>query len=347
MKLNAYQKTAITTVYATIFLILVGGIVRSTGSGMGCPDWPKCFGSWVPPTSVEELPSNYKDVFVEKRIRKNEKVVSYLQALGFDELAHKIENDPNIRKEEDFNATKTWIEYINRLVGALIGIFVFITFLQSFRYKNTKPSIIWWSFLAVFLTGFQGWLGSIVVSTNLLPGMITTHMVLAMVIVMVLIYAAFKATEEKIYISINPKVGTQLWNIGWVILILTSVQLIMGTQVREEIDLIKNMGEGLVPPRSTWIDQLGNIFEIHRTFSWTLVLSGLYLAYLVFAKAVSGLLKKLGVLNVALIFIQILIGIGIAYLNVPKILQVLHLTAVSIMISAQFFMLLLLKSRKG
>lgn len=347
MKLNAYQKTAITTVYATLFLILIGGIVRSTGSGMGCPDWPKCFGSWIPPTSVGELPADYKDVYVEKRVRKNEKVVSYLERLGFQELAHKIENDPNIRREEDFNATKTWIEYINRLAGAVIGILVFLTFLRSLRYRSTKPSIIFWSFLAVFLTGFQGWLGSIVVSTNLLPGMITLHMVLAMVIVVVLIYGAFKASEEKIYVSINPNVGRSLWNIGWVILVLTTAQLIMGTQVREEIDLIKNIGEGLVSPRSTWIDQLGKMFEIHRTFSWTLVLSGLYLGYLILREEVHGLLKKLGIVNVVLIFAQILIGVGIAYLNVPKILQVLHLTAVSIMISAQFFMLLLLKSRKG
>ena len=94
----AFRKFAILSLISIYLLILAGGIVRSTGSGMGCPDWPKCFGRFIPPTKVEELPLHYEVIYQEK-----------------------------LHGEIAFNATKTWIEYINRLLGALTGIIVLIT----------------------------------------------------------------------------------------------------------------------------------------------------------------------------------------------------------------------------
>ena len=122
--------------------------------------------------------------------------------------------------------------------------------------------------------------------------------------------------------------------------------MILGTQVREEVDLIKNVSSGTVPPRSTWIESLGKIFEIHRTFSWLLVISGAYLGYLLWKEEITGQLKKIGVINVILIAAQVFIGVGLAYFDVPKILQVLHLVGIALMICAEFLMLLMLKVRK-
>ncbi len=340
MKLNAYQKIAITTVAATLFLILVGGLVRSTGAGMGCPDWPKCFGQWVPPTDASELPANYKEVFLEQRIKKNQKIVGYLNSLGFDELANKIENDPKVKIPEEFNAIKTWTEYLNRLVGAIIGILVFGTFLASFRYWKTERSITIVSGIAVFLTGFQGWLGSIVVSTNLLPGTITIHMIFALVIVNVLLYGAFKATSEYVTLELNSDVSKKIYWATIALLICTTAQLILGTQVREAIDAIK-----LVSERGNWVEQSGSVFLIHRSFSWLVVIAGAYLIYLIRKFKVDGIVSKLSYLNAGLIIGQIAAGVILEYFGMPPAFQVVHLVGVALMVCAQFLLLLLMRMR--
>ncbi|MEQ9309893.1 MAG: COX15/CtaA family protein [Balneolaceae bacterium] len=340
MKFNSYQKTAITTVAATLFLILVGGLVRSTGAGMGCPDWPKCFGQWIPPTSESELPEDYQTIFVEQRIEKNTKIVGYLNSLGFNDLADTIKNDPKVKNPEEFNAIKTWTEYVNRLVGAVIGLLVFATFITSLKYWKTNKSIPIVSAVAVLLTGFQGWLGSVVVSTNLLPGTISIHMVFALVIVNVLLYGAFKATSDFVKVDFDKAVRKKLYWATLALLFLTTVQMVMGTQVREAIDLIKSTLD-----RSEWIENTGTIFLVHRSFSWLIALSGGYLFSIIYKNEIRGIIYKLGLTNLVLIVLQIGVGIALEIFNVPPAFQVIHLVAVALMICAQFLLVLILRLR--
>ena len=53
--MTRFQKVAAAATIALIVLIFVGAIVRASGSGLGCPDWPTCWGCLIPPTSVEDV----------------------------------------------------------------------------------------------------------------------------------------------------------------------------------------------------------------------------------------------------------------------------------------------------
>jgi len=332
-----FRNIGVLTIVAVYFLILVGGIVRSTGSGMGCPDWPKCFGSWVPPTKVEELPANYLEVYRDNRIEKNKRLAVSLSKLGFTEVANQLINNPGAHIETEFNVTKTWIEYVNRLVGALIGIFIFLTLLFSFTYYRHDKNIILLSLLSVLVVGFQGWLGSIVVSTNLLPVTITLHMALALVLVGILIYAIARSQISTLKERFFPYSGF-IYLMLWLVVFLSFFQTLLGTQVREMIDQIAFNNNYL--NRSTWINQLDLSFYIHRSFSSLVLIANVYLAYRLF-KLKDGLLNRLLLGLVLLVTLEIFFGVLMANFSIPAVLQPLHLVTATIIFGIQFFILII------
>lgn len=344
-KINSFRKVSFLTVIAVYFLILVGGIVRTTGSGMGCPDWPKCFGSVVPPTNVNQLPDNYQEIYLQKRIAKNERFVATLEKLGFVETAEAIANDKSILIEQEFNPLKTWIEYINRLVGVLIGFFIILTVWKSFPIWKLDKWIPIIAIASLILVLFQGWIGSLVVSTNLLPWMITFHMMLAILLVLMLIYLYHRSGKLKEGKGVVMDVPAK---IEWVLiaaLILMIIQVVLGTQVREEIDQISfALGNML---RGTWIEQLGLPFIIHRSFS--LILLGVHMLY--FFWAYKYVLRGSNIslwsqLLMILVIIEIATGMGMAYFAIPAFLQPIHLVIGTIIVGIQYFLILQLREHK-
>src|SRR5690606_18989119 len=278
--ITRFRRASLITVIAVYILILVGGIVRSTGSGMGCPDWPKCFGSWVPPTSVDQLPLNYQEIYSAKRVEKNDRFVEMLHALGFDEKAEEIKNDKSILVEEEFNATKTWIEYFNRLLGAVIGMLIIGTFLYSIRLWKMDRKLVILSLFNILLVIFQGWIGSIVVSTNLLHWMITLHMFLALLLVCLLLYVHYRSYRLTHRIKLKTENARTLYVTLVIAFALMNIQVVLGTQVREQVDLVAVQFGNLF--RSEWVEHLGGYFLIHRSYSLLLVAIHLLFIYKVY-----------------------------------------------------------------
>jgi cytochrome c oxidase assembly protein subunit 15 len=343
--INSFRSVSRLTVIAVYVLILVGGIVRSTGSGMGCPDWPKCFGSIIPPTHVDQLPSNYQEIYLEKRLAKNERFVASLSKLGFEETAREIAEDKSILIEEEFNATKTWIEYLNRLLGVVIGLLIILTVWKSLPLWKVDRSIPVLSFASLVLVLFIGWIGSIVVSTNLLSWIITVHMILALLLVTILIIAYHRSSSYTKNKEVKVDVPTKVEQLLYLGLILVFVQVVLGTQVREQIDQIStDLGYML---RGEWVERVGLNFLIHRSFS--LLLLGVHVLYFFWVFKYTLRKSQINLWSqvlIGLILLEIATGIGMAYFNIPAFLQPLHLIFGSLIIGVQVILILQLREQK-
>lgn len=325
--LSRFHSLAFATLIAVYILILVGAVVRATGSGMGCPDWPRCFGNFIPPTSVDQLPADYKEKYAAIREKKNLKFAKYLSAFGFEDTAQKIMNDKSILVEADFNPVKTWIEYFNRMVGVVIGFFIMILAYRSIRLRRYDPVIFRLSVVTLVAVIFQGWFGSIVVSTNLTTWTITVHMFLAIVIVLLLAYLHHRSATAGRPIAAGKRLAA-LTTGGIVVLF---VQVFLGTEVRSAIDLVSAS-----LARSEWLESIGKPFVTHRTFSWiVLVIQGILVLKI---RKTEGL-KPLSTALIILILGTFLTGVGMAYLDVPAVLQPLHLLLATMAIGTEALLL--------
>jgi cytochrome c oxidase assembly protein subunit 15 len=309
-----FRRFGIATIIAVFFLIFVGGLVRSTGSGMGCPDWPKCFGQYVPPTNISQLPVDYKTKF----------------AVQGKQIA-------------DFDVYKTWIEYLNRLVGVVIGLFILLTVVFAFPYLKSNPKIFWLSFVAFILVGFQGWIGSKVVASDLATWMITIHMLIALLIVALLIFTVTNSQEFSI-VQFKSDSSLKLFII--ISLIISLIQIVSGTQVREKVDHVANLlGEQY---RTQWpkffMEEL--IFKIHRSWS---ILSLLISTFLLFKYRSlferSSLIYKCGLGIILLLCSQALSGSILVNLGFPKQVTSIHLTVGSIIAGLQILVAILILNK--
>jgi cytochrome c oxidase assembly protein subunit 15 len=302
---SGFRRFAIATIAAVYFLILVGGLVRASGAGMGCPDWPKCFGRWVPPTEESQLPADYQERWAER---------------GYGEAR--------------FNVWKTWIEYGNRMIGVVIGFLIFITLVLAFLYRRQDRPLVLWCLAAFLLVGFNGWLGSVVVASNLMPWVITVHMIAALGVVATLLLALEREARFDLEaLDVAATRGT-----GWLFaaaMAIWVVQLVLGTQVREEVDHLTNAATPL--DRSQWVGALGPYVLVHRSFSILVLVANLWLGRRLVREAVDApLLRTTARWIIAVTVLEIAAGVGLYYLGFPAFLQPVHLLLASLLPGLQF-----------
>ena len=336
---NLYRKTIISIVIVYL-VILAGGIVRMTGSGMGCPDWPKCFGFLIPPTERSQLEWKSNSKYNKNQIVIIDEKLFYANDKFKSKSKFEMSNWSEYTKHDysKFNVYHTWIEYINRLIGAIAGLSVLILFVNSLKFLKTKKIITGLSFLALIAIIFQAWLGKMVVDSNLTANTITVHMLMAIILLFILfsILAISNPSKKRVKISRNISI------LVLISIVLLLIQIITGTEVRKFIDIkmeLLNYTE-----KDRWIENIPSSFSFHRSFSWAIIIVN---SLIYFYARKSGLkLKIIHIVN-TLIFFQISSGIIMYYFHFPFSSQPIHLLISTMIISIQFYFLLLYKTSKN
>lgn len=328
-----FPKIVIINLVLVFVVIAAGAIVRATGSGMGCPDWPTCFGKLIPPTHVDQV-----TWFPDRDFKEGEMIIKDEQLLvaltDINTGSTFISDNWQEYEKHDyaiFNPLHTWVEFINRLATVVLGFPVMLMFGLSFFYWKEKKMNITLSGLVVFLIGFQAWLGKIVVDRNLQGTTITYHMIGVFAILAVLIWLWHINDKRKIEYKRGITSSYRTVVLGAVL--LTLLMVILGTQVREEIDLIAKT----TVDRSLWIDQLSNVFIIHRSVTWlVLIVNG----WLLYKSLKENWFKSKVVRIIAFIMMEIILGIVLSYLDVPAVTQPIHLFVAALIFAYQLDLLL-------
>ncbi len=296
------------TAFLVLFLVSVGGFVRVAGAGLGCPDWPLCWGRWIPPTSVEQIP-------------------------------------PDIDASQ-FNFTRAWIEYVNRLVGVVIGLASLVTLVATWRGARSRRGVFGSVVAAFVLIGFQGWFGSLVVSHELDPRFVSVHMVLAMLVIACLVWAALHAEDNEPQRVTPAALGIDVWTSRILngFLALSVLQFLVGALVRGGIENIAKDNPDL--SRSDWLSEVGVLDYVHREVGLVTILLAalLWRRRGCFASLTDRRIVLVGTLLAAG---QIAAGLVLAYCGLPAAFQLIHLTLAAWLFAAAFLLWARLRLKEG
>jgi cytochrome c oxidase assembly protein subunit 15 len=318
MPMARFQKLAVAALASLMLLIFVGAIVRVSGAGMGCPDWPTCWGCLVPPTKLE-------DVDFGKLEAKLPKFKAKAAQEGRDPDSITLES---LRSE--FNPVKAWTEYLNRLSSTPLAILTLATFIAAFGQRRKHPLVFWSAFLSLVLLLVNAWMGARIVHSGLKPGIITTHLALAMIMLGALTYCAWRGTDTPWRANVSPAGATKLRFVLGVLLLVVVAEGILGAQIREITDEMAKAHH--LAPRTEWIGELEKtwLYVVHRSFSWAVLAATLWAYWLAKRNGSPG---RVGNITLGIVFSQMALGVIMSQVHLYAWVQVLHVGLASVLLA--------------
>lgn len=318
MPMTVFQKLATGALVSVLILIFVGAIVRVSGSGMGCPDWPMCWGRMIPPTAVEQV--DFDKLPIER----------------FRAKAERMGRDPSAITEEslraEFNPRHVWTEFVNRLFSLPVGFFSLALCVAAFGQWRRRPSVFVLSFLSLGIVLLNAWMGARVVYSGLQPGVLTAHLALAMALVGLLVFCAWRGTPTPWRIIIRGGKLTQArWAVG-LLLVVVVVEGIIGAQVREMTDAMAKFHDNA--PRETWMAELEGDWKYlaHRTLAWGVLGVSLW-AWLLSRRHRVGGPGPVEWTVLGIVLIQMVLGLIMSQIRIFEWVQVAHVGLAAVMLA--------------
>ncbi|MBN4664581.1 COX15/CtaA family protein [Pandoraea nosoerga] len=305
---NKYRKLAWVTTFLTLDLIMFGGFTRLTDSGLGCPDWPGCYGTSSPFAAHADIHA--------------------AQAL--------LPTGP-------VTFVKAWIEMIHRYFAMSVGVLIIALMVVAWarrRELKQSPWLATWLFILVCV---QGAFGAWTVTMKLQPVIVTTHLMLALTLLGSLVWLA---SRQMPLASVAADPGALRWRWaaliglallvfqialgGWVstnyaVLACTDFPTCQGQWVppmdfHNGFKLWRELGKtagGEVIPMAALVA----IHWVHRTFAVVVVL---YLAWLASRLRRHAALRRASTLLLALVFVQFATGLSNIVFQWPLLNAVAH-----------------------
>lgn len=305
--MNFYKRL---TFYATLLALIVvsfGAYTRLTDSGLGCPDWPGCYGTLSVPESIDQI-----------------------------EKAQAVYPDSPVEIE------KAWIEMIHRYIAGILGIMILVIAFMSIRLREQINYSLKWPFFLLGLVIFQAALGMWTVTLLLKPAVVTSHLLGGMTVLGILTFLMHRnyGTHRENFVSNKYErkiirfslvlLFIQIALGGWTstnyaALACTDYPTCHGSLIPEmdfynAFTIFRELGvTSIGEPLS--LEALHAIQWVHRVGAIVLLVYLLFVAYILKVNQGFNMWRNVLILVISL---QFIIGIANLLLHLPIVLATLH-----------------------
>jgi cytochrome c oxidase assembly protein subunit 15 len=304
--IRRYRKLVFFTWFLTLDLIMFGAFVRLTDSGLGCPDWPGCYGSATPLGSLADIHQANS-------------------AMPFGAVS----------------LSKAWIEMVHRYAGSILGMLIIAIVYMAWRYRGRLGRSPVLAVVTLVTVCVQGAFGAWTVTHQLMPVVVTSHLLFGM---LTLAMMTWLAARERPYAALGAAARRwRGWMAGGLLLLF--VQISLGGWVSTNyaalacMDFPMCQGQWLPPmdfaggysiiralgelPSGQMISQyaLTAIHWVHRNFAFVVFI---YLGVLASRMRAEPGLRGPANLLLGLLLAQLLTGLTTIFFEWPLMIAVLH-----------------------